>query len=200
MKEKNNTITYFAIAIAVVGAILGTYFYLENKKNKARIAELEKEVEDNKTLDNEIKLKLKHIIETNTDIDPTISFELGEIAKLIEHKHETKAVLAMAKIIENLLHELYKDDKDLKEKVKSKNRKSATFDDYLEHAQLKGIISKEDYHLLSAMKIMRNKEAHELAVKQKNDTTKIMGSFLVGFTTILSLWKLVRKNKVVENI
>jgi len=199
MKENKNTITYFAITVAVIAAILGTYFYLENKKNKVRIAELEKEVEDNETLDNDIKQKLKYIIETNTDIDPSISFELGEIAKLIEYKHETKAVLAMAKIIENLLHELYKNDKDLKEKVKSKNRKSATFDDYLDHAQLKGIVSKEDFHLLSAMKIMRNKEAHELAVKQKNDTAKIMGSFLVGFTTILSLWKLVKKNKALEN-
>src|SRR5687768_712417 len=130
---KNNTVIYLAITLAVIGGVLATYFYLQNKKNKLKITELEKEIEESENLTKDIKLKLKSIIDSNVDIDPNVSIELAQIANLIENKHETKAVLALAKIIENLLKELYKNDKDLKEKVKSKNRKAIAFDDYLDH-------------------------------------------------------------------
>lgn len=55
----------------------------------------------------------------------------------------------------------------VKDRVKEKNRRILTFEDYLEFAKDKTIISKEDCHLISTLKIMRNKEAHELVVTKE---------------------------------
>lgn len=88
------------------------------------------------------------------------------------------------------MKELYKGDPAVKELAQKKGRKNATFDDYLEYAKIKGAISSEDYHLISVMKIIRNEESHELAVKKEK--SKIINAFLVGFTTITVLWKLVK--------
>lgn len=90
------------------------------------------------------------------------------------------------------MKELYKGDDGVKQIALSKNRKKPIFDDYLEYAKTKGVISTEDYHLIAVMKIIRNEEAHELAVKKEK--SKLLTSFLVGFTTVLALWKHVRNN------
>lgn len=197
MISRDNPWKYVATGIAVISGILIAFFYLKSKENQRKIKELEKEVEENENLTKEIKLKLKDLIENNRDLDPHISEELGQIATLIESKHDTKAVLALAKIIENLLKELYKNDSGVRQLAASKNRKKPVFDDYLEYARIQGVISKEDYHLLAVMKLIRNEEAHELSVKKEK--SKVLSSFLVGFTTVLVLWKHVR-NKAAEQM
>lgn len=75
-----------------------------------KIKVLEKEIDENKNLNKEIKQKLKELIENNKDIDPEIANELGQIAALIEIKQDTKAILSLVKIIENLLHKIYEPD------------------------------------------------------------------------------------------
>ena len=182
-----------AITISVVAGLLTIWFLVEDNKKKRKIAELQKEIAENENLNNEIKRMLKNLINNNKDIDPKIANELGHIASLIEIKQETKAIATLAKIIENLLKELYKGDKDIKEKANLKGHKQPTFDDYLEHAKVKGIITTEDFHLLSVMKIIRNQEAHENDVKKEK--SRVVASLIVGFGIILGLCKLVKQKK-----
>ncbi len=201
MSKQDNIWKYIAITVTLMAGILATYFYMKDKENKKKISDLEKEVEESESFNKQIKLKLIDLIENNKDLDPKISIELGEIASLIESKHELKAITSLAKIIENLLKELYKGDQGVKELANKKGRKKATFDDYLEYAKVKGAISTEDYHLIAVMKIIRNEESHELAVKKEK--SKIINAFLVGFTTITVLWKLLKtktSDKLIEKV
>ena len=179
--------------LLMVGGIILLWMILDNIEKKNKIKFLEEKLDEANELSEEIKAKLQHLIENNVDIEEEVKAELVNIAALIEIKQESKAVFTLAKIIENLLKRLYKGDEELKAKVKSKNRKTATFEDYLEFARDKNVISKEDYHLIAALKIMRNKEAHDLvATKEKG---RLIGCILAGLSITLTLHRLVSKLK-----
>lgn len=127
----------------------------------------------------------------SAEVDPKIANEVSQIIALLEIKQDTTAVFKLAKVIENLLVELYEKDPGLMELTKSNGRKSPVFADYLEFAKIKGIVSKEDYHLISILKIIRNEEAHDLAIEKEK--SRIVAAFLSGIALILSLCKLLRK-------
>lgn len=63
----------------------------------------------------------------------------------------------------------------------------------LELVQTDKAITKEDYHLISVAKIVRDEEAHQLDVEKEK--TKILSSFIAAIGIILSLCRLV-KNKM----
>jgi hypothetical protein len=179
--------------LLMVGGIILLWMALDNLQKKNTIKLLEEKLDEANELSEEVKAKLQQLIENNTDIDEEVKAELVNIAALIEIKQESKAVFTLAKIIENLLKRLYKGDEELKTRVKEKNRRTATFEDYLDFAKDKTIISKEDYHLISALKIMRNKEAHDLVITKEKG--RLVGCILAGLSITLTLHRLNGKLK-----
>lgn len=184
------TKTNFNTVLGIVAGLLIFWLFLDRDNKNKKIIALEKEINENENLNKKIKNQLKELIENNPEIDPSVSNELGQIAALIEIKQEIKALMALAKIIENLLKQLYKGDEKLKEIANENKRKNPSFADYLELARLNGIISSEDYHLISVLKIIRNEEAHELNVKKEQ--SRIIVTFITGFATILTLTKMIK--------
>lgn len=184
------TKTNLNTVLGIVAGLLIFWLFLDRDNKNKKIRALEKEINENENLNKKIKNQLKELIENNPEIDPSVSNELGQIAALIEIKQETKALMALAKIIENLLKQLYKGDEKLKEIATENKRKNPSFADYLELARLNGIISSEDYHLISVLKIIRNEEAHELNVQKEQ--SRIIVTFITGFATILTLTKMIK--------
>jgi hypothetical protein len=182
--------TNFNTVLGIVAGLLIFWLFLDRDNKNKKIKALENEINENENLNKKIKSQLKELIENNPEIDPSVSNELGQIAALIEIKQETKALMALAKIIENLLKQLYKGDEKLKEIAAENKRKNPSFADYIELARLNGIISSEDYHLISVLKIIRNEEAHELNVQKEQ--SRIIVTFITGFATILTLTKMMK--------
>lgn len=180
--------------VAAVAVVVVIWLALLNKKKGKEIDELKKYVDSKNDLTAEIKKQLTELISKNPDIDENLANELAQIAALLEIEKDTKAMLSLAKIIENLLKELYKNNIELKTLVKGKNRKNPTFEDYLNFAHDKGVISREDYHMLSVLKIIRNQEAHELNVKK--DKGRIAACFIAGISTTFSLFNLLKQIRI----
>ncbi|WP_258100623.1 hypothetical protein [Marinoscillum pacificum] len=175
-----------AVSLAVVAGMIILWLALDRKKLIATVDNLEKVIEENDLITKEIKSRLKELVQSDDHLDEDTQAELMSISGLIEIKEETKALSALAKIIENLLKKLYKQDQSFKDFLKKNNRKGV-FHDYLEFARIKGVISTEDYHLVSVLKIYRNEEAHELNVQK--DTNKIVTAFITGISMMIVLSK-----------
>ncbi len=184
----------FGITIAVAACILILWLFYENDKKKKKIKELQNEIDENQNLTKEIRERLTGLIQNNKEVDPDIANELGHIVALLEIKQDTTAVLKLAKIIEKLLKELYSKDTDLKELAKQNGRKSPTFADYLEFAKIKKVISAEDFHLLSVLKIIRNEEAHELDIHKEK--SRVFAAFISGLGLVLNLCRLLKKKTI----
>lgn len=183
MANKNFT----AILAVTIGLLLIILYLKQNE-----VDTLKKVIDENDNLNDEIKKKLGELIENNKEIDVEVRNELGQIAGLYENKHDNSALLKLAKIIENLLKELYKNNSDFKEVCKRQGKKNAFFADYLEFAKFENLITKEDYHLISVLKIIRNQEAHELDVKKER--TRVIAAFISGMSLVLILSKKIKKN------
>jgi len=190
-RMKNTKIETF---LAIAAGFLIIWLLIDNNNKKKKIKELHDEIDENQNLTIEIKKKLKELIENNTEIDPKIANELGQIVGLLEIKQDSTAIFKLAKIIENLLHELFENDPDIKTLAQKNGRKSPAFADYLEHAKNKKILSGEDFHLLSILKIIRNEEAHELDVKKEK--SRMMAVFISGLSLILWLCRLLKKKSL----
>jgi hypothetical protein len=180
------------ITVAVGFIIL--WLFIDNQNKRVKILELQNEIDDNENLTKEIKARLSDLIHNNNEIDPKIAGELGQILALLDIKQDTTAVLKLAKIIENLLIEFYKGDIAVMELAKMNNRKSPVFADYLQHAMNKRVVSKEDFHLLSIMKIIRNEEAHKLDIKKEK--SRIIAAIIAGLGLILTLCNLLKKKSI----
>jgi len=184
--------------LAIVGfmaaTILITWLILDNINKAQMITNLKKEIDSNENLTNEIKKQLKLLLQNNKDIDPKVANELAQIVALLEIKQELTAIVKLSKIIENLLKEMFKDDIQLNELAQKNGHKTPSFADYLEHAKNKNLINNEEFHLLSVMKIIRNKEAHE--VQPQKEKTRIVAAFVAGVTLALSLCRMLKKKTI----
>lgn len=174
----------FTIGFMVVAGLVILWLVSDRKTLVSKLNELEKEISNNKNLDEKIKERLKELVSTNADLDDDIRDEIISISALIDIKQETKALAALAKVIENLLKKLYKDDLKFRDFLQMQ-RKKPVFHSYLEFANQQGIISNEDYHLISLLKIIRNQEAHELNVQKEQ--SKIIAAFISGISFIMVL-------------
>ncbi|MDW3209523.1 MAG: hypothetical protein R8N23_06645 [Reichenbachiella sp.] len=174
----------FTVGFMVVAGLIILWLVSDRKKILTKLSELEKEINQNKNLDEEIKGRLKELVSSNAELDNDIKNELISISALIDIKQETKALAALAKVIENLLKKLYKNDSGFKEFLTVKNGKPV-FHNYLEYANKQGLISNEDFHLISLLKIIRNQEAHEVNVKK--EPSKIIAAFISGISLIMVL-------------
>ncbi len=100
-------------------------------------------------------------------------------------KQNSKATLALVKIIENLFKKIYKND----EKFNTKYSKKPVLDNYIEFASETKVLSKDEYHFMKGIKEIRNKEAHEVGLK----LYKLLGatSVLLGLQLIFKLSRLI---------
>src|SRR5579875_3372328 len=168
----------FTAMLAVITGIVIIWLLADNERKKQKLLELEREIAENENLNLEIKKRLTELIQNNQEVEPKVANELSQIAALLDIKQDTTAIVKLAKIIENLLKELYKGNPALKEVASKNGRKSAVFTDYLECAKNERLITTEDWHLLSVMKIIRNEEAHELDIKKEK--SKVFAAFISG--------------------
>jgi len=188
--SKNQTI----ILLVAMAAIIA-FLVIDNKNKAKKIKELKKDIDENEDLTKEIKQKLTELIENNLEVEPKIANELSQISALIEIKQDNSAVLKLAKIIENLLIELYKGDIKVKEIANQNNRKKPVFADYIEHGRNENVISSEDYHQLSVLKIIRNEEAHQLDINK--DKSRIVSPFICGVALVLALCRMLKKKTII---
>jgi hypothetical protein len=193
MQSKNTSIIVF-VSIAILIAFL----VIDNNNKTKKIKELKKDIDENEDLTKEIKQKLTELIENNLEVEPKIASELTQISALIEIKQDNSAVLKLAKIIENLLIELFKGDIKVKEIAKQSNRKKPVFADYIEHGRNENVISSEDYHQLSVLKIIRNEEAHQLDIKK--DKSRIVSPFICGVGLVLALCRMLKKKSIEADV
>jgi hypothetical protein len=194
----NNQIMIGSGALIALGLIV----YYHNEKRKAEL-ELINSQSENKALKNiviELKIEVSSIIDSKSElstdlrkqlntliedyknIDEKITNELVSINSLLEIKEETRAILSLAKIIENLLKKLYKDDQEVK--------KNAKFSDLINHAKSKKIFNKEEVHFLNGIREIRNQEAHEVGVKKEMNI--VLASILSGVAILFKLSAIVR--------
>lgn len=181
----------FIVILAVVTGVVIAFLLIEDKKKKEKIKELEKEIAENENLNLEIKKRLTELIHNNQEVEPQIASELAQITALLDIKQDTTAILKLAKIIENLLKKIYKGKSEIKDIAKKHGRKNPAFADYLECAKDEKLITTEDWHLLSVMKIIRNEEAHEMDIKKEK--SKIFAALISGISLILGLCKILKK-------
>jgi len=177
----------FAVAAGLL--ILWLLYQLQQKTSK--ITELMKEIQENKYINEDVKKRLKELVQSNRDLDPDVANELLQISALIEIKQESKAIAGLAKIIENLLKRLYQDDPEFKDRITRLKKTTPSFSDYIDYAKDKNVISPEDYHLVSVLRLIRNEESHELNVVK--DPSHIIASFFAGIAVIITLTKLIRQ-------
>ena len=192
--SSKNTTVILLVAMAAIIAFL----VMDNNNKTKQIKDLKKDIDENEDLTKEIKLKLTELIENNLEVEPKIASELTQISALIEIKQDNSAVLKLAKIIENLLKELYKGDVKVKEIAKENNRKNPVFADYIEHGRNEKVISSEDYHQLSVLKIIRNEEAHQLDIKK--DKSRIVSPFICGVGLVLALCRMLKKKTIAADL
>jgi hypothetical protein len=188
MTEKIN---WKLVSIVAVTALIA-FLLIDNNNKSNKIEELKRTIEENEDLTLELKQKLNELIEKNKSIDPSVASELSQILALLEIKQDTTAVLKLAKIIETLLKKLYNKDEKLIELAKSYGRKTPSFSDYLEHCKNEKILTQEDFHLLSVLKIVRNEEAHEIDIRKEK--SKLISSLICGVGLILGLTKIINKS------
>lgn len=170
----------------ILGLIVIIWLAVTNEEKNKKIEELSLALSASTGINDEIKKKLKELVQANPHIEPEVAAELNDIHDLIDIQQDSKAILAMAKVIENLLKKIYKNDADFKTKL---GKKRPTFEDYLTYAHEQKLISKEDFHHISIIKIYRNEEAHELDVKKEK--SKVFSSMMSGFSIISTLCGLI---------
>ncbi len=180
MSTKASTVLWIAAGFVILALL-----YLVQRKT-SDIKELKSQIDQNKELTEDVRQRLLDLLQSNRDIDPQVAQELTQICGLLEIHQDTKAILSLAKIIEKLLRQLYQDDPEFLAK-----KKTPSFADYLEHARDKNVISTEDYHLISVLRLIRNEEAHELAVKKER--SRIVAVLIAGIAFVLTLSRLLRK-------
>ncbi len=180
----------FENILLIVTGIIIVYLFIDNSRKNKEIKQLKKEIDENADLTKEIKLQLTGLVNNNEEIDPKVASELGKIIGLLDIKQDTTAIFKLAKIIENLLKELYEGDDELQIISKKNGRKKAVFADYIELAKSKKIISTEDFHLLSILKLIRNEEAHDLDIKKEKSS--LIAVLISGIKLVLGLSRLIK--------
>lgn len=160
----------------------------ENLVLRSVISSLKEEVkeiiDDKDELSLDVKSQLKKLIEEYKDIDDRIARELASVSNLIEIKEETKAVMGLAKIIENIFKRLFKDDANFNVRP--------TFENLIKYAKDKNLIEKDEFHFLNGIRTIRNQEAHDIAVVKSYDL--VSGSMLIGVGMILRLGAILKAN------
>jgi len=181
--------TAIAMLIALVILAGVVFYFVMKEKAKPKIIMVDDEVID----------RLKQV-QKDSSINADVQKELAEIERLLNTKSDLKAISSVAKVIENLLKRLYKSDQEFKEAFKklNPNKKRPDFADYLKYASDHKVITQEQFLHISAIKEVRNEEAHELGVMKEK--LLLVSYFLLGFNVITSLSNLLYMRRNDDNL
>ncbi|HMQ77543.1 MAG TPA: hypothetical protein PKE21_15485 [Flavobacteriales bacterium] len=188
MSGKNALLTAAVIIIAIL--LVKSLFDEEEK------AALRKQVRDTKDLNKELRDMLLELIEKVKRGDQNIAQELASIVSLINVNEETSAMVKLTKVVEKLLKEIYGKDERVAEIAKTHGRKRPTLADLLERAKESRLLDQEDYHLLSVLKSIRNKEAHEVNIEK--EPSRIIASLIAGIRFVFTLCHKTGRTSVEE--
>ncbi|OSZ79011.1 hypothetical protein CAP35_12400 [Chitinophagaceae bacterium IBVUCB1] len=132
-----------------------------------------------------VKKQLLDLITRYEIRNAQIAIEISSVVKLIEVGEFEKGVMAIAKIIENILKEKLQKREELMKTLTKPNgkKKRAVFADYIECAKQVGIFDKAEAHFALGIKEYRNEEAHVVGVKRQLNYN--MSSILTGIELIL---------------
>ncbi|MCC6691328.1 MAG: hypothetical protein IT235_07325, partial [Bacteroidia bacterium] len=116
MSNNKNALVIGVTAIAVIAILVAVHLYMDNEKNKQKIAELEEDklklildsLKRNPNLSEEIKQQLEKLINGFADIDEKVSNELAQALQLLQIGQTESAIEDLVKIIEHLLTVHYK--------------------------------------------------------------------------------------------
>jgi signal recognition particle subunit SEC65 len=195
MSKASDTAVIIMLPLLVVAGIVIYFLNMDSERKEKKIAELQRDLAKHRELSERIRKMLHDLIAEHQDVDPKLANELTQIISLLNINQDASALMKLAKVVENLLKELYQDDPALKEKLKAQKRRKPQFADLLEHAKDQKVISADDYHLLVVLKGIRNEEAHELGVKK--EVTRMAAAFVAGVATVMSLCRMLKRDTVV---
>ena len=188
MSAKNVLLTAAGIIIAIL--LIKSFF---DEKEKAA---LRKQVRDSKDLNKQLRDMLLELIDKVKRGDQNIAQELASIVALIKVNEETSAMVKLTKVVEKLLKEIYANDERVTEIAKANGRKRPTLADLLEQAKEDGLLDQEEYHLVSVLKSIRNKEAHEVNIEK--EPSRIIASLIAGIRFVLTLCHKTGRTSVEE--
>lgn len=180
--------------LLIVAGVIIFFLAIDNVEKEKKLAALRREIERNKELGKQLQKMLLDLIEQNKTVNPALANELTQIITLLSVQQDTTALMKLAKVIENLLKELYEKDEEFLTKMKEAKRRKPVFADYLDHAYAKKVVSKEDYHLLSVLREIRNEEAHENGVRK--EVTRMAAAFVAGVSVAMMLCKKLKRTTV----
>ncbi|QQR86876.1 MAG: hypothetical protein IPJ76_01230 [Flavobacteriales bacterium] len=180
--------------LLIVAGVIIFFLAIDNVEKEKKLAALRREIERNKELGKQLQKMLLDLIEQNKTVNPALANELTQIITLLSVQQDTTALMKLAKVIENLLKELYEKDEEFLAKMKETKRRKPVFADYLDHAYAKKVVSKEDYHLLSVLREIRNEEAHENGVRK--EVTRMAAAFVAGVSVAMMLCKKLKRTTV----
>lgn len=138
-----------------------------------------------KTLPDNVRNQVINLIEKYQIKDNKIAIELESVIKLIESGEYEKAVMSIAKIIENILKKKFEKDKEFNAHLINQDGKKrrAVFNEFIEYAKKIKLFSKAESQFALGLKELRNEEAHELAVKRKANFN--LGSILTAIELVI---------------
>lgn len=192
LRKQNQTKTAGLVILSI--ALLVLFFLNSSKKEK--IYQLEKRLEDEPVEENrkELRNEIKTIVQSekksyneniSSRIDallklcedaPDFVNELNQIMPSLEAGLFSKAFFAIAKILENLIGELYE-------------LRKQEFSNTLEFIENSGQFSKEEIKNLLEIKKLRNSEAHVLGINNSLPEEKFIEHILFSLEISLKLKK-----------
>ncbi|MES2479458.1 MAG: hypothetical protein V4561_10240 [Bacteroidota bacterium] len=194
MKERNLLIGMGTVALVVV-VLVWWLEHEENKKLKSLVESKNQDIQDleinnlqliqklikaNPSMSDLVKDQLSDLITSYKVKNPKIAIEIGSVINLIEAEEFEKGVMAIAKIIENILKTKFQKDTSFKQHLinpDGKKRKAA-FSEYIDYAEKAKILTKAETHFAQSLREYRNEEAHNLGVKRELNYN--LGSMLTG--------------------
>jgi hypothetical protein len=141
---------------------------------------LQKYLEKEKSIPEEIKQQLIKLRKKYLGIDDAIAIELKKVIDALNIGQEETAIFKLTKIIENILKEKFE-----KEEYSGNKKSFGNLASMLKEALNLKWISKHEYYISYLLKDQRNKEGHELAIKFPDNWVQI--SFLAGIELIYNL-------------
>tara|TARA_B100001115_G_scaffold182173_1_gene177844 strand:+ start:574 stop:1143 length:570 start_codon:yes stop_codon:yes gene_type:complete len=169
------------IAIGVLTIIAGVLILLlideqnRSKKKDLKIKGLRKQNKDLLTrtlkekeqIPEDIKSQLIKLIDQYEGVEENVCNELIGVLALIEIGQEVKAIKDLAKIIENLLKEKYKEEKPFK------GKKFIPLAKLIEYAKSKSFFNDREYNTACILRDFRNEESHQLNVNDSRNMTTL---------------------------
>lgn len=189
-ESNNNWLT----AIGVIIAVLFWWLIKDNAKKDNQIKSLQKErdhvkdellqismiIDESIDLTNEVKVRLNRLLSQEQELGDKVKSELAQAFVLVQLRLMSKALLSMAKIIEESLKSVFLRDQEFKRKYKQPK-----FVWLLEHAKETGLLDKSEYHYANGIRELRNEEAHSII--ESKDSSWEVTSLLVAMNIIVKL-------------